>query len=163
MPSTHNYTFDASVLITIALERYPKDIFPSFWAKLESFINDGHLKVIKYVWDEVQWNSGVNFKAFEGRICVNMSDLTEEEQDQIQDIVASILQETPSILKTKRNQIQSWWDPWIIAHAMLHNLTVVTNEKSDPVNKNKMPDICRSMWIRCITLLDFLREIGWSI
>lgn len=159
----NKYSFDANVLIRIALEQYPQDIFPSFWKQLEKFIDADRLKVIEFVWNEVRGNSGDDYKIFESRVCVDFKNLSEKDQETIQSIVSEILKNTPSILDSSKNRVKSWGDPWIIAHAKLHNLTVVTEEKSDINNKNKIPDVCTKMWVRCMRLLDFFREMEWKI
>lgn len=163
MDMQNNYSFDANVLITISLDRYPRDIFPSFWIQLEKFIDSWRLKVIEFVWREVKGNSGDDFKSFEDKVCVKIQDLSSEEQEEIQGLVVQILTETPTILDSNKNQIKSWGDPWIVAHWKLHDITIVSEERSDPIKKNKVPDICNKMDVRCIKLLEFLRELGWKM
>lgn len=160
MPSTDKYTFDASILIAFSVESYPKDVFPTFWSNLKTLVEAGRVKIIEYVWKEVKWNSWIPYKDFESQACVYMGQLTPEEAEKIQEIVADILSATPSILKTKQNQIKSGWDLWLIAHAKMHGLTIVTGEKN---GSGKIPEICKQLWVKCINMIDFLREIWWRI
>jgi hypothetical protein len=54
-------------------------------------------------------------------------------------------------------------DPWIIAHAIDENLTVVTKEeKVTQLNsrKIKIPNVCDNMGVRWINDFEFVREIG---
>jgi hypothetical protein len=53
-------------------------------------------------------------------------------------------------------------DPWVIAHAMKHNATVVTKEKesmSKKKTKVKIPTICKELNIRCLDDFQFIREM----
>ena len=54
-------------------------------------------------------------------------------------------------------------DPWLIAHAMEKNATVVTKENIESAMNSKrirIPNVCKNMGIRCIDDFEFLREVG---
>jgi hypothetical protein len=57
-------------------------------------------------------------------------------------------------------------DPFLIGYAMAYVLeaTVVTKEVSAPSKQGanrKIPDVCRSMGVRCINDFDFYRELNF--
>jgi hypothetical protein len=56
-------------------------------------------------------------------------------------------------------------DPWLIAHAMYDDGTVVSNEKRvDPSStKPKVPNICSHFNVPCIDLVDLLRKLGFTL
>ena len=50
-------------------------------------------------------------------------------------------------------------DPFLIAVAMLHKCSIVTEEKpSGGPHKSKIPDVCKAYSIECIPLLEMLRR-----
>ena len=54
-------------------------------------------------------------------------------------------------------------DPWLIAHAMDMNSTVVTKENIDSAMNSKrvkIPNVCKNMGVRCIDDFEFIKEIG---
>jgi len=54
-------------------------------------------------------------------------------------------------------------DPWVIAHALTENATVVTKENkvSDITSQRiRIPNVCEKMNIRCIDDFQFIREVG---
>ena len=83
--------------------------------------------------------------------------------DALQDEVTAIVAEYPKLVATGRNRA----DPFVIGVARLGSepLTVVTEETSYRAgpNKPKIPFICREKGIRCITLVETLRETGWRL
>jgi hypothetical protein len=52
-------------------------------------------------------------------------------------------------------------DPFVVALARVRGATVVTEEHAKPTAP-KIPDACRRFGIRCINLLEFIREMRWK-
>ncbi len=54
-------------------------------------------------------------------------------------------------------------DPWVIAHAINENATVVTKEEKVTAlssTRIKIPNVCDNMGIRWINDFDFVHELG---
>jgi len=54
-------------------------------------------------------------------------------------------------------------DPWVIAHAMKENATVVTKENkitTSNSNKIKIPNVCENMGVPCIDDFMFIEELN---
>lgn len=54
-------------------------------------------------------------------------------------------------------------DPWVIAHAIDKNATVVTKEEKISVvssKRIKIPNVCDNMGVRWINDFEFIEEIG---
>lgn len=74
--------------------------------------------------------------------------------------LAAILERFERLVNTQRNR--STADPWVIALAQVEGCTVVTGESpSGSPSRPKIPDVCRALDIRCISLLQMIRENGW--
>lgn len=53
-------------------------------------------------------------------------------------------------------------DAWLIAYAMCYGWTVVTSEQSDEESETpKIPDVCRSECVPCVSLDDLVLMEGW--
>lgn len=63
------------------------------------------------------------------------------------------------LINTQKNR--SMADPFVIAMAQVRKAVVVTEEQRVPNRKKvKIPDVCDVLGIRCITVVDFMRENG---
>lgn len=81
--------------------------------------------------------------------------LTEEVQLAAIEITAAV----PTLVDLRKGRGQA--DPFVIALARVRSATVVTEEHSKPTVP-RIPDACRKFGVRCINLLEFIREIGWK-
>jgi hypothetical protein len=52
-------------------------------------------------------------------------------------------------------------DPFVVALAKTRNYCVITSETLDIYAKPKIPYVCRIKDIRCINVLQFIKENGW--
>jgi hypothetical protein len=59
------------------------------------------------------------------------------------------------------NTGRSGADPFVIALAQVNNCAVVTEEKARPT-RPKIPDVCAGLGLRCINMLDLMRQERWS-
>ena len=81
--------------------------------------------------------------------------LTEE----IQIEAIKILETHDNLVDLKKRK--SGADPFVIATAMVHSCTVVTEEKpSGGPKKSKIPDVCKDYGVKCVKILDMLRSEG---
>ena len=81
--------------------------------------------------------------------------LSEDIQTQARDILRSY----PNLIDLKKRKSSA--DPFLIAAAIIHEATVVTQEKpSGGPQVVKIPDVCRGYRIPCIQLLEMLQEEG---
>jgi len=53
-------------------------------------------------------------------------------------------------------------DPYVIALAQVRELTVVTAEKQKP-SKPRIPDVCKTLGVPCIALVEMFRREGWRV
>lgn len=78
----------------------------------------------------------------------------------IQTAVQAILRGYRKLLDTRKSR--SGGDPFVIALAQLNNATVVTNERmTGSADRPNIPDVCAALRIRCINILELIREQGW--
>ncbi|MDX9702372.1 MAG: DUF4411 family protein [Candidatus Auribacterota bacterium] len=77
----------------------------------------------------------------------------------VQNHLREILRKFPMLVDTIKDR--SMADPWVIAHALAMNATVVTKEESKAKQKRiKIPCVCQALNISCINDFSFAKEIG---
>jgi hypothetical protein len=150
------YSIDTSSLISSWNEYHPPDTHPTFWANLELLIQNGELRASEEVLIELEKKDDAVFTwAYEHRELLFVPLYAE-----VQIALKGIMREFPRIIAVQRNR--SGADPWVIALAQVENRDVVTNERdSNNIDKPHIPDICRELGIRCITMHELIREQGW--
>lgn len=149
------YSLDTSALLEAWRRSYPRDVFPSLWEKLEGLISTGDLRATEEVFFELErQDDEVLDWAKEN------PSLFIEIDDAIQRDVQSILEKFPRLVDTRKSR--SGADPFVIALALGRRSTVVTNERaSGSPDRPHIPDVCTALGIRCITILELIREQGW--
>jgi len=152
------YSLDTSCLINAWGKNYPPDLFEPLWDHLDALIDGGIVVASAEVLVELERQADDLHEW-----CSDRDDMFLDLVDPLQDAVTAIMQEYPKLVATGRNQA----DPFVIGVAQLRNenLTVVTEEAASRASKNKpkIPFICGEQDIRCITLVDMLRETGWKM
>lgn len=83
-----------------------------------------------------------------------------ELDDEIQAAAKDILRDNPLLVKQTARRTQA--DPFVIAVAKVRGIAVVTEERGGTPNKPKIPSVCRTLGIRTLTVVEFIREQGWT-
>lgn len=149
------YCIDTSSLIAAWSRLYPRQIFPSLWAKLEDLIAEGRLRASEevlrelkrkeddlHIWAKGQTNLFVPF-------------------DEPQSVkVSEILKDFSLLVDSTRNRSAA--DPFVIALAALNKWIVVSEERGGSDKKPKIPTVCRHYKLVVISLTDMIIREGWS-
>ena len=150
------YCIDTSAILDGWVRNYPRDVFPTLWDKLEKMIADGRLVAPDEVLKELAKNDDDLHKwarLQEGLFCPL--------DDDVQIATAEILRDFPKLVNNERNR--SIADPFVIAVAKVRTLSVVTGEKRrGNLSRPKIPDVCESYGITCLTLLELMKSEGWK-
>lgn len=156
------YCIDACSLLAsndepAAKQKYPKNLFPSLWQNIETKIEVGEIVSIKNIQVEVEvvdtsvktWSRQLS----QFRFYKNLDQTCIDEAQRI-------IQTYPHIIKIGNTDEA---DPYLIAYAKINNLTIITEENSSgaTINLKKIPDICLREGVRCINLLQLIREYDW--
>jgi Domain of unknown function (DUF4411) len=141
------YSIDTSALIHGWVRAYPPDVMPALWDRLDRLIADGRLLASKEVLLELEKKADAMFVEIDDAIQIHM---------------ATVMGTYPKLVDTAKGK--SGADPFVVALAMAHNptLTVVTEEKGGSAGSPKIPYVCQQEDIRFISLLQFIREEGWT-
>lgn len=148
------YCFDSSALMHAATRAYPIEVFASFWDRFTQAVESGLVIAPDEVLEEVaRKDDGLHaWCKLHRELFVP---LTEDVQAAALEVAALV----PSLVDLQKGRGQA--DPFVVALAKVRGAAVVTEEHSKPT-KPKIPDACRRFGVRCISLLEFLREMRWK-
>ncbi len=150
------YSFDTCSFIDLN-HIYPLDIFPSVWDWISSQIDNDVIVATIYVYDEIRpIQDEIHEFLKDRRRKVFQS--TDSAQDRIVDDIVNHRFPGWVIPHSTSNKA----DPFVIALASVNDLTVVTEEKLNP-DKVTIPRVCNALGVKCINLLEFLRESKFKI
>lgn len=157
------YCLDANVLIQAWQKYYSPKICPSYWNILNSFGIQDRIFIPEVVFEEIT------------RTDDDLSDwlkLSDIPIRKIDEKVTKCLQDIYSFDPNHKYLVdnvkgRSLADPWIIAHAINENATVVTKEeKITALNKRerriKIPNVCDNMKVAWINDFQLVNELGLS-
>lgn len=147
------YCFDSSALMQAATRAYPIEVFRSFWLRFEEAIRNG----IIIAPDEVLLEVARKDDALHAW-CKSHPEMFAPLAIEVQQAALVVTAEIPTLVDLKKGRGQA--DPFVVALARTRNDTVVTEENSKPTAP-RIPDACRHFGIRCIKLLEFIREMQW--
>ena len=139
-----------------ALKRiYPVDVFPGVWNFVEDLARDGIIASSEEIYRELQ-NVDDEILVWANSHKTIFLPLDEP----IQRKVTEILSASRSLVDFRRRK--SSGDPFLIATAIHHSCSIVTEEKpaGSGSPKQKIPDICKLYRISCVDLLGMLRKEG---
>lgn len=159
------YLLDANVLISSANTFFQLDRVPQFWSWLEERGRQGSLAVPVEIWEE--FKDGKDLLGEWARTpSVRRALLLREEAEP--SIVAEVvaLGYAPDLDDTEIAEVGR--DPFLISYAyrLRDERAVVTGEVSRPSrrrSRRKVPDVCRDLGIRPLSLVELIVELDFRI
>ncbi|MFC3418673.1 DUF4411 family protein [Salinicoccus hispanicus] len=170
------FIMDANTYIDAHRRSYPFDLFPGYWERIVLYSKKGSIKLNTHVYNEIAQEDKEPLKddlqlwlenEFEGE---NLK----VSQDVVDTWIRIINYVGESDLYNQK-ALDAWADgsvadPWIIATAKVHDLTVVTMEtkhgnlsSGSPTKAVKVPDVCEAFDVRCLTLPEMLRQLQFEL
>jgi hypothetical protein len=153
------YCIDTSALSFGWRRHYPPVNFPSLWADIESYIDDGSLIAPDEVLEELKRGGDALYDWVRTK-----SGFFVPHDEAVQNVVTAILAnpEHAKLLysQTAPNIVVA--DPFVIAAAKVHSCAVISSEtfQSPSPNKTKIPNVCADLGIEHISLLEFIQRQG---
>ena len=149
------FCLDTSVFINGWWKHYRIDVFPSFWKELDRLIQQGVVISCEEVYEELKRQKDELFRWAKKRKTV-----FEKPSEDTFHQLAELMNAYPNYAAASGTTNSA--DPWVIAHAKLARATVVTYEeaalKMRDTKPPKIPNICDDLGMRCLGVLDFLKE-----
>jgi len=156
--ANQTYCLDTNVLIQAWQKYYCPELCPEYWAVLNHLGITGRIFLPEEVRDEITGTDDYLAKWVKGCkipiIKTNQSVTTN-----LSKLYSSNPLHKYLVDNTKARSLA---DPWVIAHAMSHNATVVTKEvkiTAASSKKIKIPNVCENMNVRCINDFQMIKEL----
>lgn len=153
------YCLDANVLIEAWNSYYSPRLCPSYWDMLAELGTSGRIFLPHAVGIEItRTQDALADWVKDKRIPIRAN--TEGAGRALRNIYAADEKHLRLVDSTKNRSVA---DPWVIAHAMDTGATVVTKEKATQETGSKrirVPDVCHTMAVPCITDFAFLNEMA---
>ena len=152
------YCLDANVLIQAWQKYYNPKFCPGYWEILIELGKIERIFIPELVYEEIVRTEDDLSNWLKGsKIPINK--ISEPVTICLQKIYAADLKHKNLVDNTKARSLA---DPWVIAHALHENASVVTKEeKVTALNSNriKIPNVCDNMGIRWINDFQFIDEL----
>jgi hypothetical protein len=151
------YCVDTSAWLDGWQRHYPRDVFPSLWAKLDEVIDAGEIICSEEVYIELERKADDLHDWVKDRK-VMLVPLTAR----IQETAIALLSDYPRLVDTLRGRSKA--DPFVIATAIeRQGSIVVTGEyATGRLDKPRIPDVCEAKGIACISFLQMIRDLKLS-
>jgi len=150
------YVIDTSALLDGWVRNYPPDVFPSLWLHLEEMIKAQELLAPDEVLLELSQKDDEVHKW--GK--VNSAMFVPLDED-VQNATQEILIQFPRLVGAMKDRNRA--DPFVIALAKVKGAIVVTGEKSRGTeDRPRIPNVCDHFGIGHRTLLQLIRDNGWT-
>lgn len=155
------YLIDSNIIIS-GIKTYPRDVFPGYWDALEALQKAQRLHLCRAAFDEIDGRdddaSRWVHRIFPRASIINVQPTTTPHYVRAMQWAES---RTPAFEESALREFarRTNADPWLVAHAREHAMTILTNETSSPrkIIKVKIPDAAEFLGVKCISLLDMLR------
>lgn len=153
------YCLDANVLIQAWQKYYSPDLCPEYWESLNKLGELGIIFIPAAVREEIMRTED-NLSDWLKNSKIPIIEINEQVTLELQNIYSSDPKHKFLVDNTKARSLA---DPWLIAHAIVENATVVTKEEKitqSNSKKIKIPNVCENMGVRWMNDFEFLREVG---
>lgn len=153
------YSVDTSSLIFAWSEHYPIAHFPRFWNAMDQLIADKRIFAPDEVLNECSKRDEDLHNWLKDR---EQMFVPLEEPIQIRH--SEILAKFPQLVDARKTHFAA--DPWVIALALEHGLTIVTEERpTGSAQRPNIPDVCNDeqFTIPCINMLALIKTEKWVL
>jgi hypothetical protein len=163
MRSGARFVLDANVFVEACRRYYAFDICPGYWAALIAHHGGGRLCSIDRVRDELLAQTDALSQWVQQQLPAPFFEATSDPV--ITGWFGRIIawaQAQPRFLLAAKEQFAAAADPWLVAFAKAHGLTLATNEQPRPASRSevKIPDLCNAFGVEYIDTFDLLRALG---
>lgn len=147
------YSFDTSAFVNPARRYYPFDVFPTFWKAIEARIANGEIIATDIVKDEIEQKDDelTEWAKTQNGLFVSVTKPCQQH-------ASGIIKAFPKWVDATSGKNDA--DPWVVALAMEHTITVVSDERGGGPSKVKIPYVCGEMKVNHMRVIDFIRHIG---
>lgn len=149
------YVIDSSAIID--MKHFYPNIFPSIWKKINELVKNIEIISVKEAYHEITGRADF------------LSEWAKENES-IFEIPTEDEYKTVSYIMSKHKELvrndsisggRHVADPFLIAKAFSKNLILITNETFTP-NGHKIPNVCKELNVKYLSLEEFMTNEGWE-
>lgn len=149
------YCFDTSAFVEGWRRKFPRDVLKTLWEKdLPKLLLSGRVVCPLAVYEELAAGKDDLYKWVKDYKVIFVP-----ETEDIQEKLILTVTKFPGCISKKGTKDAA--DPWVVATALATNSAVVTYE-SNKKHAFRIPNMCESLGIQCITLHDVIKQEGWK-
>lgn len=152
----YRFIFDANVIFSQnpEFQPYPRSVNSEMWKRIDELVKEQVIVTCGQIAREVESRDDFAHQWFE-----TCGIKVIEEDESIQRKVKLVVNDHPDMLKFRATKTSSG-DAFLIATAIEHDLTIVTQEKkTSPI---KIPQIAACYGVQSVNLMEFCEMRGWS-
>lgn len=157
------YWLDANVLIEANNRSYPIDVAKTFWLRMAEQIQLNNIVSCRRVYQELaeqekHQDAIADFvRSRRKHLCLPPTREVQKAVDKIESYVFGGRYPAPEAWKFSKGG-----DPWVVAHAMVEDGVVVTQESAlrPQAHVTRVPDVCREFKVECVNTLEMFRRLG---
>lgn len=150
----YRYIIDSSaILAQKPTDTFPRQVYRSLWEMIEKSIEDKVIVTCSEIEEEVKIDDMVG-EWLGSKQCVILPI-----DDVIQRNVRKIVTEHPKMIDFSGGKGSSSGDAFLIATAMKHDLTIITQENKD--KPNRIPKVCEDYGIQTMSITELCVARGW--
>lgn len=159
------YLVDSDVLISAKNSYYAFDICPGFWTSLIDEFGRGNINSLDRIRQELMAGNDDDDLVTWVRDDVPPDFfLSTRDADVVAAYQAIMLwaQRNPQFVDAAKAKFATEADGWLVAHAQVHGLEVITNEQPRPDARNRilLPDVCNQFGVPVSNTFEMLRTLG---
>lgn len=151
------YSLDTNVLIQSWNGCYSPGFCADYWVCLDELINRGTIFIAEEVYRELKKEDDNLFNW----VNIRKDKFVREINESVEGSLSRIYRHEPNRRLVDSIKSRSIADPWVIAHAITENATVVTKEnfESNPTKRIKIPNVCEFMGVPWMNDFQFINEV----
>lgn len=157
--SAPSYCIDANVLIQAWQKYYSPSLCPSYWDELIQLGKEKRIFIPEMVQTEILRTED-DLADWLKSSAIPIRKIGEGTTKKLQEIYAFDPKHKRLVDSIKGRSLA---DPWVIAHALEENATVVTKEElvtAANTDRIRIPNVCRNMGVRYMNDFQFVDEVN---
>ncbi|MDZ4105039.1 MAG: DUF4411 family protein [Nitrosomonas sp.] len=151
------YCIDTCAIVDAGERYYPIDVFPTFWDNLDRLAQSGRLKAPNMLVRELERKTEI----WRDWVYSRSETLLIPPDREFFSHLTDVVQVYESYNNGQFDMEKIGGDPFFIALAKQHQLTLITVE-SNRQGGFRIPNICREVGVKTVTLLGLNRSEGWT-
>ena len=165
MTANRTYVVDSDVFITAKNLYYSFDICPGFWRVVIHHHRKGRVFSVDRVRGELLAGRRTDDLVRWVREQIPDGFFVPVDTDAVVQAYTEVMmwvQRHPKLFDHAKAKFATGADGWLVAYAMVHDATVVTNEQSAPESRKeiKLPDVCDQFRVRSDNIFAMLRSLN---